>query len=248
MIQEYLGEKFLAWALCLLMSLGLGAVSQTEGEALPESQTEHSAFYISGVDVDDVILYFNEVCLQAEFVNYGDPSKLQRWEAPIRYICIGDSTETDRAVLQGFADWLNTVEGFPGMEETDEPAQANLQIHFCETEEEYLLLMGENFSGTDGGVTFWYDGMDVIYDEVIGYRMDVDQEIRCSVILEEIYNGLGSAADTDLREDSLIYSGFSAPQSLSAIDELIIRLLYHPQMQCGMDAEACEAVIRRLYY
>ena len=78
--------------------------------------------------------------------------------------------------------------------------------------------------------------------------MDVDQEIRRSVILEEIYNGLGPIQDTDLREDSLIYSGYTAPQSLSPVDELILRLLYHPEMLCGMDAAACEAVIRRLYY
>ncbi len=248
MIREYLSEKVLAWALCLLMALMPGQGTAVQGDAPAQSPMEHSALYLPGVSVDDVILYFNEVCLQAEFVNSGDPSRLQKWEAPIRFICIGDCTETDRNALLGFVGWLNTVEGFPGMEETDEPEQANLRIHFCEGEEEYLLLMGDNFPGTDGGVTFWYDGMDVIYDAVIGYRMDVDQEIRRSVILEEIYNGLGPVADTDLREDSLIYSGFSAPQSLTEIDELIMKLLYHPEMQCGMDAEACEAVIRQLYY
>lgn len=29
---------------------------------------------------------------------------------------------------------------------------------------------------------------------------------------------------------------------------LVLGLLYHPQIQCGMDAAACEAVIRSLYY
>ena len=32
------------------------------------------------------------------------------------------------------------------------------------------------------------------------------------------------------------------------MDTLILKLLYHPEMQCGMHAEECEAVIRELYY
>ena len=68
------------------------------------------------------------------------------------------------------------------------------------------------------------------------------------MILEEIYNGLGPIQDTQLRLDSIIYSGYSIPQSLTQVDELILRLLYHPQMQCGMNADACEEVIRQLYY
>ena len=83
---------------------------------------------------------------------------------------------------------------------------------------------------------------------MIGYRTDLAQEIRNSVILEEIYNGLGPINDTQLRRDSVIYSEYSIPQSLSQIDEVILKLLYHPKMQCGMSAAACEEVIRQLYY
>ena len=72
--------------------------------------------------------------------------------------------------------------------------------------------------------------------------------MRNSVILEEIYNGLGPVQDTDLRPDSLIYSAYSTPQELTEIDELILKLLYHPDMVCGMNAQECEAVIRQLYY
>ena len=213
----------------------------------PLSKQEHSELYIPDLSVEDVILYFNEVCLDAERVNFGDPSKLQRWENPIRYICDGDYTDEDKKTLDAFVDWLNTLEGFPGMQETKDSATANLRICFCE-QEEYLTLIGEGFSGTDGGITFWYNEANEIYDAVIGYRTDIEQEVRNSVILEEIYNGLGPINDTQLRQDSVIYAEFSTPQSLSCVDELIIKLLYHPQMQCGMDAAACEAVIRQLYY
>ena len=213
----------------------------------PTEDPAHSEFYIPGVSVDDVVRYFNEVCLDAEFVISGNPNKLQKWRQPLRYIIHGTYTEKDLQVLEEFVSWLNQVKGFPGMHVVYDAPLANLNIHFCEFEE-YIDLLGDNFYGTDGGVTFWYNGANEIYKGIIGYRVDTDQEVRNSVILEEIYNGLGPVNDTELRPDSVIYSGFSTPQSLTEIDELIIRLLYHPQMLYGMDAEECEAVIRQLYY
>lgn len=218
-----------------------------EETTTPVTTPEHSSLYIPGVSVEDVITYFNEVCLNAEFIHSGDPTKLQKWATPIWYTCTGAYTDTDAQVMHTFMDWLNTIEGFPGIYETQDPALANLQISFCD-ESAYLTLMGDTFIDTDGGVTFWYNGFDEIYNAIIAYRTDVSQEIRNSVILEEIYNGLGPINDTQLRLDSVIYSGFSTPQNLTLIDELILKLLYHPQMQCGMDAASCEAVIRQLYY
>ncbi|MBR6561952.1 MAG: DUF2927 domain-containing protein, partial [Oscillospiraceae bacterium] len=79
-------------------------------------------------------------------------------------------------------------------------------------------------------------------------RHDLSQTLRNSVILEEIYNGLGPVQDTNLRPDSLIYQAYSEPQWLTDIDELIMRLLYHPEIRPGMNAQECEQVIRRLYY
>lgn len=227
-------------------------VPSTEPPTVPSTEPptdplpEHSDLYIPGVSVEDVILYFNEVCLDAEFVNNGNPNVLQKWGEPITYIIYGEYTAEDLATLKGFMDWLNTIEGFPGIQETTVSALSDMDIHFC-TQSELLNILGDNFYGNDGGVTFWYNN-DIIYDAIICYRTDLDQTVRNSVILEEIYNGLGPVQDTDLRKDSIIFSGYSAPQELTEIDELIIKLLYHPDMRCGMNADACEAVIRQLYY
>lgn len=217
-----------------------------EPSPAPTPEPEHSALYIEGLSVEDVISCFNEVCLDAEFVNSGDPSKLQKWTVPITYIINGEPTEEDMQALTGFADWLNTIEGFPGILGTDDPLRANLRIHFC-SQQEMAAIMGDNFSDLDGGVTFWYDD-DEIYSAVICCRNEIDQTVRNSVILEEIYNGLGPVQDTWLREDSIIYAGYSAPQSLTETDELILKLLYHPDMTCGMNKAQCESIIRQLYY
>ena len=223
--------------------------AEPTAEASEEISTEplHSEFYIPGVSVEDVIFYFSEVCLDAEIIHSGDASVLQKWKYPVRYLLMGEYTLEDLAALNGFESWLNTVEGFPGINQTQEPGEANLKIHFCD-QEEMLSLMGADFRDMDGAVTFWYNGMDEIYDAIICCRTDLDQDLRNAVILEEMYNGLGPIQDTDLRVDSVIYSGYSEPQRLTQMDELILRLLYHPQMECGMDAQQCADVIRQLYY
>ena len=206
----------------------------------------HSSLYIEGVDVEDVIRYFNEVCLDAEMVSSGNPNKVQKWTQTIYYALDDGAGHADRGVIDGFVRWLNTVEGFPGMEETDDRALMNLEIHFC-PQAQIPEIMGDNFVNMDGGVTFYYENNE-IYSGKICYSTDVEQYVRNSVLLEEIYNGLGPIQDTELRTDSIIYAGYSTPQALTSVDELLLRLLYHPDIKCGMDEEECEAVIRRLYY
>ena len=222
---------------------------ETEPEETQPVETEpvHSELYIPGVSADDVVTWFAEVCLDSEYINSGDPSRVQKWQMPISFAIHGDTTEEDWATIAHFTQWLNTLEGFPGICQVEDPAQANLQIHF--TDQQGLLdIMGPDYSDVDGAVTFWYDGDNAIYDAIISIRTDLEQEVRNSVILEELYNGLGPVQDTYLRPDSLIWQGFSTSQELTEVDELILRLLYHPDMLCGLDSHGCEALIRYLYY
>lgn len=213
---------------------------------VPATGPLHSQFYIPGLRTDDVIRYFGEVVLDAEFTHSGDSSVLQKWDTPIYYCIQGSPTEEDLVILTNFTQWLNTIPGFPGIFGTDDPLAANLDIHFC-TQEEMMPLMGDWTSGLDGAVTFWYND-NRIYDATICIRNDLNQTLRSSVILEELYNGLGPIQDTNLRPDSIIYAGYSEPQALTQIDKLILQLLYHPDLQCGMDAGACGEMIRLLYY
>lgn len=210
-------------------------------------EPEHSELYLYEVPVEDVITWFNEVVLNSEYVNTGDPSVVQKWESPIFYMICGDATAEDVAVLESFAQSLNDMEGFPGMYPAEDVNTSNLRIYFTD-QQGFVDLMGAQFTGLDGAVTFWYDGMNSIYDGVICIRKDLDQYLRNSVILEEIYNGLGPVQDTDLRQDSIIYQQYSEVQDLTLVDWLLLRLLYHPHMRCGMDAAQSEAVIRTLYY
>ncbi len=208
---------------------------------------KHSELYIPGLDVEDVIIYFNEVCLDSEFsTGSGDPAVIQKWTDPIYYSIEGDYTEEDIATLEKFQGWLNAMDHFPGIHR-EINGNANLKITFC-SQSEMKDLIGNNYGDLDGYVSYWYDEHNRIYDEIIYYRTDIDQHLRNSVIIEEIYNGLGPVQDTSLRSDSIAWQEFSQPQWMSPEDELILNLLYHPSIRLGMNAEECEQVIRQLYY
>ena len=225
---------------------------ETEGSTVPVTETmeltlpPHSPLYIEGLSTDAAVLYFEEVCLDAEIVNSGDPARLQKWDAPILYQVLGDPTAEDLDTIRRMEAWLNSVDGFPGIREAQSHEYAGMDIFFCSSRE-MADRLGDWTWGCDGGVTFWYD-MDVIHTATICVRSDIDQELRSSVILEEIYNSLGPVQDTDLREDSIIWSGFSQPQWLTAEDMLLIRLLYDPSLVPGMDAGQCADAIRAIYY
>ena len=233
--------------LILLFIITIGCSNSKKGETEEEIiKKEHSDLYIEGLSVDYVILYFNEVVLGAEYINSGDPYKIQKWQTPIYYLIEGTYTDEDIKTLKRFTEWLNTIDNFPGIYEADNESKVNLFIHFC-SEEKMVNLLGTNFTNMDAGVTFWYTD-DIINREIICYRTDLSQEVRNSAIIEEIYNGLGPINDTKLREDSIIYSEFSTPQNLTKVDEIILKLLYNPKIKPGMTSEEYEKIIRELYY
>ena len=217
-------------------------VTQPPAETAPL----HSDLYLEGLSADALILYFEEVCLEAEIVNSGDPAKVQKWAEPILYQIQGTPTGEDLEQILRFAQWLSTVEGFPGIREAAPEEAPNLTVHFCGPDR-MAELLGDWTRGCDGGVTFWYEE-NKIWSATVCIRTDIAQQVRSSVILEELYNGLGPVQDTELRPDSLIWSGYSEPQWMTAEDMLILRLLYHPTLEPGMDREGCAEAIRALYY
>jgi len=216
--------------------------SPTTEETLPP----HSGLYLEGLSTDAVILYFEEICLDAEIINSGNPTRLQRWARPILYQVLGDPTPEDLDTISRFAQQLNSIPGFPGIRESAADESPCMDISFC-GQDEMVGILGDWAWDFDGGVNFWYE-MDEIYTATICIRSDITQEIRNSVILEEIYNSLGPIQDTDLRGDSIIWSGYSLPQSLTEEDMLLLTLLYHPDLKPGMNALQCAEVIRKLYY
>ena len=209
----------------------------------------HSELYLEDYTVEQVIEYFCEVVLDTEYSGGGNYQLVQKWVEPLKYGINGEATQEDLDVLTHLFEQLNEVEGFPGIvEPKEEHDMVNLYINFY-GREDFYANMGEVVGGqeADGAVQYWYSDLNDIYHAKIGYRTDIDQSIRNSVLPEEVINGLG-ITDTMLREDSITYQFSSFNLEPSEMDWLIIRLLYHPEIKPGMNREECIAVIEKLYY
>ncbi len=210
----------------------------------------HSELYHPDYSAEQILEYFEEVILQVEYSDgAGDATLVQKWLSPIGFRIYGTPTEEDRRVLNDFFAQLNQIPGFPGFYTAEAEGLEDLRISFLEPE-----VFTDSFSATINGedafgaVEFWYyTDTNEIYSARIGYRTDLTQNTRNSILPEEIVNMLG-ISDTVLREDSITYQYSNENLELSDVDWILLKLLYHPEIQCGMDARECAAVIQRLYY
>ena len=224
-----------------------------ETETIPEeTQTvpEHSEYYLPDYTARQITEYFEEIVLRMEYSDGdGNVALVQKWQAPIIYRIYGEATEADIEVLETLFTQLNGIPGFPGIYEAAPADMENLSIYFSGPEE-FTSRFFEVVGGEDayGAVQFWYyTDTNEIYSAQIGYRTDIDQQTRTSVLLEEIINMLGTS-DTELREDSIVYQYSNENTALSDVDWVLVKLLYDQAIRCGMDYESCRAVIEELYY
>lgn len=210
----------------------------------------HSELYLPEYTVDQVWEAFEEVILHMEYTDgTGNPALVQKWKEPIRYWVRGNPAEGDLAALQELFAQLDGIHGFPGIDKASSEDEASLTLSFLDRE-----AFAETFSmfpdadTANGGVHFWYyTETGEIHTATVGYYQDMADDVRTSVLREEIVNALG-VSDSDLRRDSIVYQYSDENDTLSDMDLLILRLLYHPRMECGMDSSACRQVVEELYY
>ncbi len=216
----------------------------------PATAPLHSTLYLEDFELEEVLLYFNEIVHQMEYSDgTGDQFLVQKWLSPIRYSVHGSPTEEDLRVLEDLFSQLNQIEGFPGIHPAEENEAANLTLSFLDP-----LVFRESFSdavnGEDayGATQFWYytDTCE-IHTARIGYRTDLDQTERSSILLEEIVNTLG-VSDSLRRSDSIVYQHSNENLSLSPVDWLILKLLYHPAIESSMTEAETNSIISDLYY
>lgn len=205
----------------------------------------HSVYYADRVSVDKMAYYFNDVCFGSEYGASLSKQTLAKWQDPIMLYIDGVATMSDYEVLMDFLDFLNDIDGFPGIMQIRDKTQANLVVHFYGQAQ---FITETNRNDADGLATFNYEtATGVITDGDVYIRTDIDQTNRNSVILEELYQVLGPTKDTLVRKDSIIYQR-SNPEKLSDVDKSIMRLLYCERITAGMTAAESEEIIREVYY
>ena len=215
-----------------------------------ENIHEHSQLYNPNYTQEEILTYFEEVVLNMEYSDgTGDVSCVQKWLSPIYYNIYGSYTDVDLTELYELFTQLNCINGFPGIYPASDENIENLSISFFEPND-FTYQFTDVINGEDayGATEFWYyTDTNEIHTARIGYRTDLDQEIRNSILLEEIINSLG-ISDSTLRTDSVVYQDSNDNFVLSDVDILILKLLYNTEIHCGMNYENCKKIIEILYY
>lgn len=201
---------------------------------------------------DEVTEFFFEVVLNSEYYSgsaFGN-DVVRKWTEPIRYYLIGDYSSDDAKLIAEFYNSVSLLtDGFPGASEASNREEANLIIKFL-PHSAFKEQMGQYIDHVDayGCTVFWYETENCcISNEIIGYDTDMDEDVRNAVLIEELYNGLGIINDTVLRTDSIIYQNDFSQAALSAMDRCILKLLYLPDMLCGMSGDTCQDIIKLHY-
>ena len=222
----------------------------TESAATEQTTPPHAQLYHPDYTTDQIWQYFQEVVLDMEYTDgTGDATLVQKWISPIRYRIYGTPTAEDYAVLTDLFAQLNAVPGFPGIYAAAEGEKENFSLSFL-SPDAFRNQFSDVVHGEDayGAAQFWYyTDTNELHTARIGYRTDVEQKRRNSILIEEVINTLG-ISDTVLRTDSVVYQYSDHNAALSNVDWIILKLLYSLEIRCGMNAEACLAVVQELYY
>ena len=172
-----------------------------------------------------------------------EPLPLCRRTNPIYYRLIGDYTTEDKTVLQKLSIELNQINGFPGIYETSDPTQANMDLTFL-SRDDMDARTSHSGSGFDGYVTYyWYNDTHEIHYADILYCTDMEGSLRAGVLCEELIQSLGLSNDSYTYPDSLFYQGYSEISWPAPIDWLLVELLHHPDLQPGMDEQAVRQIL-----
>ncbi len=195
-----------------------------------------------------VIDYFKDIALGFEF---GGASEItRRWESDMRIFVGGTPTEILSNELDNIIEEINvlTANSSFSAQIVNNQSQSNYYIFFGSADD-YETLFPEvgNLAQSNWGLFYIYwNGS----DQLTNGHMYVDifraSELEQRHLLrEELTQSLGLAKDSDKYSDSIFQQAFSTKTTAYAqIDEDLIQLLYHPDMNVGLNANQVDGVLR----
>lgn len=181
-----------------------------------------------------VLAYFSEIA----FADEGEVALgvTRKWIKPIYYEIYGTADEVDVAVIRWAADYLNSINGFPGMFSATATNKANVKFYFGN-----LTFVQTALGITDNTVQsctrIFYNADDYrIQLAKVGVVTDTtSREARNSLILEEILQMIGLNQNSLNYPQSLFYKANALPQVPDELDLALVRLLYSPVIKGGMN-------------
>jgi hypothetical protein len=204
----------------------------------------------SGLTRDDknVIAYFCEIALGLEF---GAASEVTRkWKDEMRIFVGGNKTPALLEELTKIVSEVNTLA-------TDD---FNIRIVADSLEMNYYIFLGSanNYaniypSQADlvaknwGLFNIFWDSSDRIYAGRMYVDIDRASDVEEKHLLrEELTQSLGLAKDSWRYPESIFQLNWTTTNAYASMDKELIRLLYHPEMETGIDKSRAETLLTQI--
>lgn len=216
---------------------------------------------------------FVQIALATEYQDNSDflvqrPSQsvLHRWDKPIRMNVVFSDTvplarrDQDRTSVSAFAARLSRLTGVPIRQSDD---NANFHVLFLDEDDRRgaaarlrALAPGISEASLRGIVNLpreqlclvaavFEPGRPVYAQAVVVIRAEHPSLIRTACIHEELAQGMGLANDSDAARPS-IFNDSEEFALLTRHDELLLRMLYDPRLQPGMDPAIATPIVRQI--
>ena len=180
-----------------------------------------------------VLAYFSEIAFADE--GEGAIGVARKWIKPIYYEIYGTADEVDVAVIRWASEYLNSINGFPGMFMATATNKANVKFYFG-NQAFVQNAIGISDNTVQSCTRIFYNSDDYrIQLAKVGIVTDLtSREVRNSLILEEVLQMLGLNQNSLNYPQSLFYKANALPQVPDELDLAIVRLLYSPVIKSGM--------------
>jgi len=197
---------------------------------------------------ESVITYFNEIALGFELGGANEVTR--KWVSDMKIFVGGTKTPEMMNELQRVVNELNELatDGFTMSLVTD-TIQSNYYIFlgsgadYAEKFPSQAALVDDNW----GLFSVYWDTSDQIYKGnmyVDITRANLSESKH--LLREELTQSLGLAKDSALYPASIFQQSWTATTEFTSIDRDIIKLLYHPQMQVGLNEAQTEELLRQI--
>lgn len=237
-----------------------GQLRRDDGASIPMTAEQLTTDFVN------IALYDEYSRDGAELVPDARPSRLRRWDKPVRIaIEFGNSvppaTRTrDRAEVQAFAE---RMAGLTGHDIAATPGNGNFTVLFLSEDERRQIgpRLATVVPGIPAGdieaiqalppqnycTVFAYSiGDSPVYSEAVAViRAELPPRLRSSCIHEELSQGMGLANDSPDARPS-IFNDDEEFALLTRHDAMLLKMLYDKRLTPGMTAEAATPIVQTI--
>ncbi|MBS9464395.1 DUF2927 domain-containing protein [Flagellimonas sp. 389] len=206
----------------------------------------------------ELIDYFKEIALQSEY--YDNSQKTIKWEKPMSlYVVKEKELKSQMSVIKKAINKINDLatDGFK-IKLTNNLSNSNAVLYLCkkarvaELAPQFYEILTDGIDYEISGYAYSQYATDthIINKALIFVSTEEAFNVQESTILEELAQSLGLAFDSKKYANSIFYKNKSEQEirtsEYSRLDRDLIRLLYHPKMEPGLDSTGLNKALKKI--